>query len=80
MSSRPLSKEDLLRQVDTLRDIARRGRRLSETMELESDRRRLMAQMIEIEQCAARVEKNAREAKTFPIAPSLAQKTSNWLA
>jgi hypothetical protein len=79
MSSRPLSKEDLLRQVDTLRDIARRGRRLSGTMELESDRRCLMAHMVEIEQCAARVEKNAVQAKTFSIAPSLAQKTSNWL-
>ena len=79
MPGRPLSKEDLLRQVDTLRDIARRGRRLSGTMELESDRRRLMAQMVEIEQCAARVEKNAVQAKTFPIAPSLAQKKSNWL-
>ena len=79
MPGRTLSKEDLLRQVDTLRDIARRGRRLSEAMELESDRRRLMAQMVEIEQCAARVEKNAVQAKTFPIAPSLAQKKSSWL-
>jgi hypothetical protein len=80
MSSRPLSKEDLLRQVDTLRDIARRGRRLSGTMELESDRRRLMAHMMEIEECAARVEKTAVQAKTFPIEPSVVQNKSNWLA
>jgi hypothetical protein len=66
MLSRPLSKEDLLRQVDALREIARRGRRLSGTLELESDRRRLMAHMEEIEHCAARVGEKRRAGEDFP--------------
>lgn len=80
MSNRPVSKESLLSQVDTLRDIARRSRRLSETMELESDRRRLMAHVQGIEECATRIEKEATAAKSFVVAPSLQQKKSDWLA
>jgi hypothetical protein len=80
MSNRPVTKETLLSQVDTLRDIARRTRRLSETMELESDRRRLTAHVEGIEECATRIEKQAIEAKTFVVATSPQQKKSDWLA
>ena len=80
MSSRPVTKEGLLKQVDTLRDIARRSRRLSETMELESDRRRLTAHVDAIEECATRIEKQAIEAKTFVIATFPQQKKTDWLA
>ena len=80
MSSRPLTKEGLLKQVDALRDIARRSRRLSESMELESDRRRLLAHVEGVEECATRIEKQAIEAKTFVIAASPQQKKSDWLA
>jgi len=79
MSYRPVTKESLLSQVDTLRDIARRSRRLSETMELESDRRRLTAHVEGIEECATRIEKQAIEAKTFVVATSPQQKKSDWL-
>ena len=79
MPSRPVTKESLLSQVDTLRDIARRSRRLSETMELESDRRRLTAHVEGIEECATRIEKQAIEAKTFVVATSPQQKKSDWL-
>jgi hypothetical protein len=79
MPSRPLTKEGLLQQVDALRDLARRSRRLFETMELESDRRRLMALIDGIEESAARIEKQAVEAKTFVISPT-SEKKSEWLA
>ncbi len=62
------TKENLLRQVDALRDIVRRTRRLAEMMELDSDRRRLMTHIEQNEQCATRIEKQAIEAKTFVIA------------
>ncbi len=80
MSSRPVTKEGLLKQVDALRDVARRSRRLSESMELESDRRRLLAHVDGIEECATRIEKQAIEAKTFVIATSPQQKKSDWVA
>jgi hypothetical protein len=80
MSSRLPTKEGLLGQVDALRDIARRSRRLSETMELESDQRHLTAHVEWIEDCARRVEKRAIEAKTFLIVPSAEQKKSDGLA
>ena len=79
MSSRPVTKESLLKQADALRDIARRSRRLSATLEQESDRRRLMAHVGEIEESAARLEKQAVEAKTFVIAPQSDKKT-DWIA
>jgi hypothetical protein len=49
-------------------------------MELESDRRRLMAHVQGIEECATRIEKEATAAKSFVVAPSLQQKKSDWLA
>jgi hypothetical protein len=67
MSDRSVTKEGLLRQVDALRDISRRTRRLAETMELDSDRRRLEGHIEQLEQCAKRIEQQAVEAKTFVI-------------
>ena len=78
--STPMTKESLLNQVDRLRDIARRSRRLSETMEMESDRRRLMAHVQGIEECATRIEKQAIEAKTFVVATSPEQKARGWVS
>jgi hypothetical protein len=63
MSSRPPTKEVLLRQADTLRDLARRTRRLSETMELESDRRLLTGQGQSFDAQAARIERHAAAVK-----------------
>lgn len=68
MSSGSMTKEGLLRQVDVLRDIGRRARRASETLELESDRRQLLALVEKVEQCAGRIEKQAIDAKTFVVA------------
>jgi len=61
---RALSKEALLKQADGLRDLARRVRRLIETMTEESDRRRLARYCEELDESAARLEKAAVEAKT----------------
>lgn len=68
MLSTSVTKEGLLRQVDALRDIVRRTRRAADAMELESDRRRLLAHVEQVEECAARIEKQAIDAKTFVIA------------
>jgi hypothetical protein len=76
----PLTKEGLLKQVDALRDIVRRGRRVSESLELESDRRRISAHVDGIDECATRIEKQAVEAKTFLIATSPLHKKSDSLA
>lgn len=63
VQNKPASKEVLLRQADALRDIARRVRRLSETMELESDRRKLTVQHESFQEHAAKIERQAAEAK-----------------
>jgi hypothetical protein len=80
MSASPMTKEGLLSQVDALRDIARRSRRVSQTLQLESDRRHLMAHVEELEESATRIEKKAVEAKTFAIAPFAEQEIRDWLA
>lgn len=67
---RPLTKDMLLRQVDGLRDLARRARRLSETMTAESDQRRLARYCQELEESAANLETQAADAKTGQITPS----------
>jgi hypothetical protein len=69
-----VTKEGLLRQVDALRDIVRRTRRLAETMESEGDRRRLMADVGHYEERAARIEKQAIDAKTFVLSTGPLQK------
>lgn len=70
MQPTTLSKETLLRQVDGLRDIARRSRRLSEMMNVETDRERLMRHSKELDDRASVLEKQAIEAKTGQLAPS----------
>jgi hypothetical protein len=62
------SKETLLQQVDGLRDLARRSRRLSEKMTLESDRRKLERHAEELDGSAGNLEKQAATAKTIIFA------------
>jgi hypothetical protein len=59
-----ISKDNLLKQVDGLRDLARRARRLAETMTSESDRHRLTRHYDELRESAARLEQEAAGAKT----------------
>lgn len=61
---RPLSKDNILQQVDGLRDLARRARRLAGTVTTESDQRRLARYVEELEESATRLEKAAVEAKS----------------
>jgi hypothetical protein len=60
---RPLTKDNLLRQVDGLRDLARRGRHLAATLISESDQRRLERHVGELEDSASRLEQQAADAK-----------------
>jgi hypothetical protein len=60
---RPLTKDNLLKQVDGLRDLARRARRLAAILVSESDRRRLERHIGELEDSASRLERQAVEAK-----------------
>lgn len=64
MTERPVSKENLLKQADGLRDIARRSRRLADTVTMESDRRRLQRHAQELEESASGIERQAMDAKT----------------
>lgn len=61
----PTTKDGLLRQSDSLRDLARRARRLSTTLDMESDQRRLVRYAEELEETASRLEKEAVTAKTM---------------
>lgn len=61
---KPPSKENFLQQADSLRDLARRARRLAPTMTMESDQRRLGRYVEELEENAVRLEKAAIDAKT----------------
>jgi len=63
MLEQPPTKESFLKQADGLRDLARRARRLSETMKLESDQRRLLRYCEELHESASRLEQAAAEAK-----------------
>ncbi len=60
----PISKENLLKQADGLRDLARRSRRLAETMTSDADQRRLVRHHEELRESAARLEQEAAAAKT----------------
>jgi hypothetical protein len=60
------SKEKLLKQVDSLRDLARRTRRLSGEVDQGSDQNMLRRYAKELEDSAARMEKEAAEATTSP--------------
>lgn len=61
--NQPITKDMLLRQVDGLRDLARRARRLTESMTAEEDRRRLGRYVEEIDERAATLEREAVDAK-----------------
>ena len=61
--NQPITKDMLLRQVDGLRDLARRARRLTESMTAEEDRRRLGRYVEEIDERAATLEREAADAK-----------------
>ena len=63
-TQRPPSKEAILKQADGLRDLARRARRLTETVTDEGDRRRLTRYGEELDESASRLERAAVEAKT----------------
>jgi hypothetical protein len=58
-----VSKETLLRQVDGLRDIARRARRLAEIAD-EPEQTRLIQCADDFEESAKRIEGDAASAKT----------------
>ena len=60
---RPLTKDNLLKQADGLRDLARRARRLAGSLTSESDRRRLERHIEELEDSALRLEQQAADAK-----------------
>jgi hypothetical protein len=60
---RPITKDNLLKQSDGLRDLARRARRLAASLTGESDRRRLERHVEELEDSASRLEQQAVDAK-----------------
>jgi hypothetical protein len=62
-----LTKENLLKQADALRDIARRSRRLSETLSTQSDQQRLQRHAVELDESAKRLEKEAIDAKSMVV-------------
>jgi hypothetical protein len=62
---RPPTKEALLQHADSLRDLARRSRRLAATLPGESDRRRLARHAEELDESASRIEQEAAGAKAF---------------
>jgi hypothetical protein len=64
------TKESLLKQVDSLRDLARRARRVSGNLSLESDQRRLTRYAEELDENATRLEKEAVDARTMVIRPA----------
>jgi len=60
---RPLTKDNLLKQADGLRDLARRAKRLAASLTTESDQRRLERHVGEREDSASRLEEQAADAK-----------------
>lgn len=66
--NRPITKDMLLRQVDGLRDLSRRARRLAESVLAEEDRRRLGRYVEELDQRASALEREAADAKTGQFA------------
>ncbi len=67
----PITKDMLLRQVDGLRDLSRRARRLTESMTAEEDRRRLGRYIEELDARASTLERAAADARAgqFALAP-----------
>jgi len=70
--TQPVTKDMLLRQVDGLRDLSRRARRLAENMTAEEDRGRLGRYVEELDERASALERQAADAKTgqFAVAAS----------
>jgi hypothetical protein len=62
---RPPSKDALLKQADSLRDLARRSRRLAAILAGESDQRRLARHAEELDESASRIEHEAAGAKAL---------------
>ena len=58
------SKEKLLKQVDSLRDLARRARRLSGEIDQGSDQEMLLRYARELDHSAVQLEQEAVAAKT----------------
>jgi len=67
----PVSKESLLKQVDGMRDLSRRARRLATTLSVEADRARLVQYAEELEGNAARLEREAVDAKSVVMSRML---------
>jgi hypothetical protein len=63
-----ITKDMLLRQVDGLRDLSRRARRLTESMTADEDRRRLVRFVAELDERASVLEREAADAKTAQFA------------
>lgn len=63
------SKEGLLAQVDSLRDLSRRARRMSQTLTQDPDQQRLVRYADELDDNATRLEKEAASAKTMMLKP-----------
>jgi hypothetical protein len=66
--NQPITKDMLLRQVDGLRDLSRRARRLAENVTAEEDRRRLGRYVEELDQRASALEREAADAKAGQFA------------
>lgn len=60
---RPPTKDALLKQADSLRDLARRSRRLAAALPGDSDRRRLARHADELDESASRFEHEAAGAR-----------------
>lgn len=58
------SKESILQQADAFRALARRARRLGDSIIDEADRQSLARHLVELEASAARLEKAAIDAKS----------------
>ena len=66
--NQPVTKDMLLRQVDGLRDLARRARRLIDTMIADTDKQRLGRYVEELDGRASELERQAADAKTGQFA------------
>jgi hypothetical protein len=66
---RLLTKDNLLRQSDGLRDLARRARRLVASLTTDADKRRVGVYIEELEESALRLELKAANANAAGGAP-----------
>ncbi len=73
--NQPVTKDMLLRQVDGLRDLARRARRLIHTMIADTDKQRLGRYVEELDGRASELERQAADAKTGQFATAAQRPT-----